>query len=85
MLEEANKPIQHSYFIEYGLASIVAANGHKRLEVGLIGCEGMTGLPIVLGNDRSPHQTFMQVAGNGSTYRRPETPRTAISQSRSLE
>ena len=54
VLEEANKPIKHSYFIEYGLASIVAANGHKRLEVGLIGCEGMTGLPIVLGNDRSP-------------------------------
>ena len=57
VLEEANKPIQHSYFIEYGLASIVAANGHKRLEVGLIGCEGITGLPIVLGNDRSPHDS----------------------------
>ena len=25
----------------------------------------MTGLPIVLGNDRSPNETFMQVAGNG--------------------
>jgi CRP-like cAMP-binding protein len=65
VLEVPNKPIQHSYFIEYGLASIVAANGHKRLEVGLIGCEGMTGLPIVLGNDRSPNETFMQVPGNG--------------------
>ena len=63
--EEANKPITHSYFIEYGLCSIIAGNGHKRLEVGLIGCEGMTGLPIVLGHDRSPNETFMQVAGNG--------------------
>ena len=45
VLEQPTKPIQHAYFIEYGLASIVAANGHKRLEVGLIGCEGMTGLP----------------------------------------
>jgi CRP-like cAMP-binding protein len=84
VLEAANEPIQHSYFIEYGLASIVAANGHKRLEVGLIGCEGMTGLPIVLGNDRSPHETFMQVAGNGVRIPAQKL-REAISQSRSLE
>ena len=64
VLEEPNKPIKHSYFIERGLASIVAGNSHKRLEVGLIGSEGMTGLPIVLGNDRSPHENFIQVAGD---------------------
>jgi CRP-like cAMP-binding protein len=84
VLEVANKPISHSYFIEYGLASIVAANGHKRLEVGLIGCEGMTGLPIVLGNDRSPNETFMQVSGNGIRITADKL-RKAISQSRSLE
>ena len=84
VLEAANEPIQHSYFIEYGLASIVAANNHKRLEVGLIGCEGMTGLPIVLGNDRSPHETFMQVAGNGVRIPAQKL-REAIAQSRSLE
>jgi CRP-like cAMP-binding protein len=82
--EEANKPITHSYFIEYGLASIVAANGHKRLEVGLIGCEGMTGLPVVLGNDRSPNETFMQVAGDGTRITADKL-REAILQSRSLE
>ena len=42
VLETPNKPIKHSYFIEYGLASIVASNGHKQLEVGLIGCKGVT-------------------------------------------
>jgi CRP-like cAMP-binding protein len=82
--EEANKPITHSYFIEYGLASIVAANGLKRLEVGLIGCEGMTGLPVVLGNDRSPNETFMQVAGDGTRITADKL-REAILQSRSLE
>jgi CRP-like cAMP-binding protein len=84
VLEVPNEPISHGYFIEYGLASIVAANGHKRLEVGLIGCEGMTGLPIVLGNDRSPNETFMQVAGNGIRIDADKL-REAISQSRSLE
>src|SRR6476661_3400157 len=41
VLEVPNKPITHSYFINYGLASIIAFNSHKRIEVGLIGCEGL--------------------------------------------
>jgi CRP-like cAMP-binding protein len=63
----ANKPIKHSYFITSGLASVIAigTNGH-RLEVGIIGREGMSGLPVVLGNDRSPNETFIQVEGTGS-------------------
>ena len=84
VLEAPNRTIKHCYFIERGLASIVAVNGHRRLEVGLIGCEGMTGLPIVLGNDRSPHENFIQVAGEG--VRIPaEKLRKALRQSRSLE
>ena len=84
VLEMPNKPIKHSYFIEYGLASIVAANKNKRLEVGLIGCEGVTGLPIILGNDRSPNETFMQVPGHGIRIAADKL-RKAIAQSRSLE
>jgi len=67
MLEPANKRIKYSYFLETGLASVIARgnNGH-RLEVGIIGREGMTGLPVVTGHDRSPNETFIQVQGNGS-------------------
>ena len=83
VLEAPNKAITHSYFIGYGLASIVAKNSHKRLEVGLIGCEGCTGLPIVMGNDRSPHETFMQVPGEGMRISANKL-REAISQSPSL-
>ena len=84
VLEEPKKPIKHSYFIEYGLASIVATNKHKRLEVGLIGCEGCSGLPIILGNDRSPNETFMQVAGHGVRIPADKL-RGALSKSRTLE
>src|SRR6476660_10008012 len=84
VLESPNKPIKHSYFIERGLASIVAGNSHKRLEVGLIGPEGMTGLAIILGNDRSPHENFIQVAGVGSRIP-ADNLREAMRQSRSLE
>ena len=84
VLERPNKPIAHSYFITYGLASIIANNSHKRLEVGLIGCEGLTGLPIVLGNDRSPNETFIQVAGDAMRISADKL-RSAIGQSRTLE
>ena len=84
VLETPNKAITHSYFISYGLASIIAKNGHKRLEVGLIGCEGFTGLPIVMGNDRSPNETFMQVEGNGMRISANKL-REAISHSPSLQ
>jgi hypothetical protein len=30
VLERPNEPITHSYFVNYGLASIIAANSHKR-------------------------------------------------------
>jgi CRP-like cAMP-binding protein len=83
VLEVPNRPITHSYFIGSGLASIIAKNSHKWLEVGLIGCEGYTGLPIVLGNDRSPHETFMQVPGDGMRISAKKL-REAISESPSL-
>jgi len=67
VLETANEPIAHNYFIDHGIASIVAGNGNhrRRIEVGLVGFEGMTGLAVLLGHDRSPNENFMQVAGDG--------------------
>jgi CRP-like cAMP-binding protein len=84
ILEAPNKPIKHSYFIESGLASIVAGNSHRRLEVGLIGREGMTGLAVVMGNDRSPNENFIQVAGEGTRIT-VDRLRGAMQKSRSLE
>jgi CRP-like cAMP-binding protein len=64
-LENRNKAIENVYFIERGFASVVANGTGRSIEVGLIGWEGMTGLAVVMGTDRSPHDTFMQVAGGG--------------------
>jgi len=65
-LERGNKAITHAYFIESGFASVVAnGQGERSIEVGLIGREGVTGVPIILGADRSPNETFMQLAGDG--------------------
>jgi CRP-like cAMP-binding protein len=66
LLEKPNRRIEAVYFPESGFASVVAVQSNgKQVEVGLIGREGMTGLPIVLGNHRSPHSTYVQAAGTG--------------------
>src|SRR5215831_1577080 len=67
-LERPNRRVRTVYFLERGLASVVciaAGAGGRQAEVALIGREGMTGLPVLLGSDRSPHQTFMQIEGSG--------------------
>src|SRR3954467_15460437 len=65
-LIEPNTPIQHVYFLEQGIASVVASTPQgRRIEVGIIGREGLTGLPVLLGTDRSPHACFVQTAGSG--------------------
>jgi CRP-like cAMP-binding protein len=65
-LETPHRRIDFVYFPEGGFASVVAVQSNGKLvEVGLIGREGMTGLPIVLGNHRSPHATYIQSPGMG--------------------
>ena len=65
-LEARNRRIDHVYFLESGFASVVANGvGERSIEVGLVGCEGMTGLPVLMATDRSPHETYMQFPGSG--------------------
>jgi CRP-like cAMP-binding protein len=65
-LATRKKRIDHVYFVETGFASVVAnGSGKRQIEIGLIGREGVTGLGVVMGNDRAPHDTFMQVGGRG--------------------
>lgn len=64
-LESPNKPIDHVYFIQRGFASVVAGGRGRDIEVGLIGPEGMTGLAVIMGANRTPNATFIQSAGEG--------------------
>src|ERR1700721_1513199 len=83
-LERPNRRIDAVYFPETGFASVVAVQSNgKQVEVGLIGREGMTGLPIVLGNHRSPHATYIQAPGMGKCIHASEL-RQAIQASVSL-
>src|SRR5581483_1512165 len=66
VVEVPNKPITHVYFIEIGVVSVVAVNAEDhRIEVGVIGNEGLTGVPLIMGDDRAQHSAYMQIGGNG--------------------
>jgi CRP-like cAMP-binding protein len=66
VIEEPNRPIRHVCFPDAGILSVVASfNGDRGIEIGLIGREGVSGGAVALGNDRSPHKTYVQVAGTG--------------------
>jgi CRP-like cAMP-binding protein len=61
---EANEPITHVYFVTSGIISMVTAMQEGTVEVGVTGCEGMAGIPIVLYADSMPTRAFVQVEGD---------------------
>lgn len=61
-LEQASVPIDTVCFFESGLGSMVAKiRAEVEAEVGLIGSDGMSGSALVMGEDRSPHDCFVQL------------------------
>ncbi len=63
VLMQAGEPIAHVYFVDQGIVSVLAENTQERIEVGMVGPEGLVGLPVVLGVDRSAHVLMVQAEG----------------------
>ncbi len=65
---DPNRPIEHVYFVEEGVVSMLGVmEDGTAVETATIGQEGMVGLPLFLGSDRTAAQAFTQVSG--SAYR----------------
>ena len=68
VLYEPGQTIRHIYFPGDSLVSLLTlADGHLALEVGLIGREGMVGIPLVLGHSESSVRALVQ--GTGTALR----------------
>jgi CRP-like cAMP-binding protein len=64
----AGETIKLGYFVNTGLMSILAVQPDgKSVEVGLIGKEGFSGLPLLVGYRSSPTRVVTQ--GDGTAYR----------------
>jgi CRP-like cAMP-binding protein len=63
-LHASDQPIETVYFPERGMVSMVAVlEGGQLMEVGLVGREGMVGLPVVLGAESASTEAMVQAAG----------------------
>ena len=83
VLERPGKRIKAAYFPESGFVSVVANDGKRPIEVGIIGREGMTGLPVILGGERNYHEVYVQMAGRGQCLAADDL-RTALETSPTL-
>src|SRR3954462_2712283 len=57
-LHEPGQVISHVYFPTSGVASLLAGGG---VEAAVVGREGMVGLPVFLGTDRSTGRCVVQL------------------------
>jgi CRP-like cAMP-binding protein len=68
VLYEPGERIQHVYFPNDSLVSLLTlVDNHLALEVGMVGHEGMVGVPLALGRDVSPVRALVQ--GGGTAMR----------------
>src|ERR1044072_6285494 len=66
IIEAPTKPVTHAYFLESGIASVVVVNAEDhRIEVGVIGYRGVTGVSLIMADRRAQHSTYMQIGGGG--------------------
>ena len=64
VLKEPGVPIRHVYFpVDCVVALLTLVEGHEPLQAGLVGNEGMVGMPLALGIHISSHRALVQVAG----------------------
>lgn len=72
VLYEAHAPIRHVYFpLDCFVSMLTTVDSGRAAEVGLIGAEGMIGLPVALGIAVSPFRAVVQ--GGGTAMRMKTT------------
>ncbi|MGA8541260.1 MAG: Crp/Fnr family transcriptional regulator [Terriglobales bacterium] len=66
VLQEPGQKIEFTYFVNEGMVSLVALSQDGRsVEVGIVGKEGMVGMPLTVGLRQGTFRAIMQMPGNG--------------------
>jgi CRP-like cAMP-binding protein len=64
VLIRAHTPIFRVAFVEQGIVSLVSvAEDGQQIEAGLVGREGMVGVPVLLDADQTPNEARVQMLG----------------------
>ena len=65
VLHEPHMPVEFVHFLNSGLVSLVVVlSDGKTVEAGIVGNEGIVGIPAIAGLARSPLQEITQISGN---------------------
>jgi len=71
MVITPDAPVNEVFFIESGMVSVATGHDERRIEVGLIGREGMVGaIPVVLDCVSTPNVYFVQLSGEALSINR---------------
>jgi CRP-like cAMP-binding protein len=66
LLQGRDVPVANAVFPLFGVASMISmGDSGGSVEVATIGCEGMVGLPLLLGGRSGAGEVFIQVPGEG--------------------
>ncbi|MGH6671715.1 MAG: Crp/Fnr family transcriptional regulator [Rhizomicrobium sp.] len=64
ILHHRNLPVEYVYFVENGLVSVMAKVGDNDwVEAWLVGSEGTTSVPVLLGDSQTPLRRVVQIGG----------------------
>ena len=85
ILYDVGDTVYHAYFPKGGMISLLSITQDGRtVEVGMVGNEGMTGLPTILRCNVAPYRVMVQFEGNALRIR-ADALKTEISRSRQLQ
>src|SRR5215467_822723 len=66
VLYEQGQKIEHAYFLNAGMISLVViASDGRSVEVGISGREGVVGLAVAFGYNEAPNRAIVQLPGSG--------------------
>src|SRR5216117_1860494 len=66
IMHEPGEKIEHGYFLNEGMTSLVVlVSDGRSVEVGIVGREGVVGTPLAVGLHRGPYRAIMQIPGTG--------------------
>src|SRR5208283_2626631 len=70
ILHEPGEKLEFTYFLNEGMVSLVALSRDGRsVEVGIVGKEGMVGMPLTVGLRQATFRAIMQMPGTGLAIR----------------
>ena len=71
-LVEPFQRINHVWFLESGVASVVATTaGGRQSEVGIVGRDGLIDVAVINGGETTPLECFMQITGSAQRVPTP--------------